>query len=162
MSQFKPVGAARWYNQGIMARRLICAFVVAAGMLAALCACGGGKGQAFDVPTGPANMSGIYLGTVSSVLNSDATDTISIAVKLLETQVGLEAGMSYPDDPDVLEVFGTGSRNGGSFGVIMNEGTGREFYFEGTVDAHGELNGIIRYPDRIETLSVWALLQPAT
>jgi hypothetical protein len=152
----------RWYNQGIMARRHICAFVVAAGMLAALCACGGGKGQAFDVPTGPANMTGIYLGTVYSVLSSDTTDTISIAVELLETQAGLEAGMSYPDDPNVAKVYGMGSRNRGSFGVIMNEGTGREFYFEGTVGAGGELNGIIRYPDRIETLSVWALLQPAS
>ncbi len=134
------------------------ALIIVAGMLAALNACGGGAGQTFNVPTGPANMSGTYHGTAT---NPASGASIVIQVRLLETEELLEAGLSYPDDEAVAEVFGEGSRNGGSFSVIMNMETGREFYFEGTVSASGEINATIHYPDHSETLTVWALLQPA-
>jgi hypothetical protein len=142
-----------------MTARIIWAFIIVAGMLATLFACGGGAGNGFNIPAGPADMSGTYLGTAT---NPADNDSIAIQVRLLETQVQLEAGLSYPDDAAVEEVFGEGSRDGESFAVIMNQGTGREFYFEGTVGTDGELNGVIRYPDRSETLTVWALLQPAS
>lgn len=142
-----------------MGRRLIFAYIIAAGMLAALCACSGGSGNGINIPAGPGDMSGTYLGTATNPANNDS---IAVQVRLLETQVQLEAGLSYPGDAAVEEVFGAGSRNGESFSVIMNQGTGSEFYFEGTVGTDGELNGEIRYPDRSETLVVWALLQPAS
>lgn len=142
-----------------MGRRLTIAFIIAAGMVAALCACGGGAGNGFNIPPGPADMSGTYLGTATNPANNDS---ITIRVRLLESEAGFEAGLSYPDDDLVAEVFGMGSRNGESFAVIMNEETGSEFYFDGTVGTDGELNGFIRYPDRSESLTVWALLQPAS
>jgi hypothetical protein len=140
------------------ARRLIWVFIIAAGMLAALGACGGSNGASFNLPAGPADMSGTYLGTAT---NPTSGDSIVIAIVLLDTEGNFEAGLGYPEDESVAPVYGTGSRNGWSFAVIMNEGTGHEFYLEGTVSTDGELNGIIRYPDRNETLTVWALLQPA-
>ena len=142
-----------------MGRRLTIAFIVAAGMLAALCACSGGAGNGFNLPAGPADMSGTYLGTATNPVNGDS---ITVTIVLLESEDNFEAGLGYPEDDSVAPVFGMGSRSGASFAVIMNQGTGREFYFEGTVGTDGELTGEIRYPDRSEALSVWALLQPAS
>jgi hypothetical protein len=48
---------------------------------------------------------------------------------------------------------------GRSFALVLNEGTGRESYFEGFVSVDGlELTATLHYPDRGETFTIWALL----
>jgi len=117
----------------------------------ASCASGGGPGPA---PGGSVDLTGVFQGTATAPGGA----SIVVEIELLLDGSFLEAAIRYPEDPGVSGVYGTGSAWGRSFSLIMNERTGREFYLEGWLSENlRELNATIRYPDRTETLTVWAL-----
>jgi len=128
--------------------------MAAVALAAGLAACGGGGRQVY--PGEQPNLNGVYSGlATSSVTGAE----ITITVQLQRFGENLEAALRYPQDPEVEAVFGVGSQWGRSFAIVMSKGSGREFYLEGFVSADGSsLTATIRYPDRAETLAVWALL----
>ena len=128
------------------------AFLVAL-LATALVSCGSGSGPG-PAPGGTVNLTGIFQGTATAPGGA----SIVVEIELLQDGDFLEAALRYPGDETVTPVFGTGSFWGRSFSLIMNERTGREFYLGGWLSYDlREMDATIHYPDRDETLAIWAL-----
>ena len=130
--------------------------LVALAVLVALfaAACGGG-GEIAPPPGGEVSIDGIYAG-IATASSTGAELTIEIE---LATFGKLEVALRYPEDSQVEGLYGTGSKRGRSFALVLNKRTGRESYFEGFISEDGrELTATLHYPDRDETFTIWALL----
>ena len=124
--------------------------------LIALFATGCGGGGAIGLPPGgQVSIDGYYAG-IATASSTGAEITIEIELATFDK---LEVALRYPEDSQVEPLFGIGSQWGRSFALVLNEGTGRESYFEGFVSEDGrELTATLHYPDRDETFTIWALL----
>jgi hypothetical protein len=129
------------------------AAILAAFLAAAVVSCGSGSGPG-PAPGGTVSLTGVYQGTATAPGGA----SIVVEIEFLQHPSFLEAALRYPDDTGVAPLFGSGSSWGRSFALVMNKRTGREFYLEGWLSEDlREMNATIRYPDRGETLTVWAL-----
>lgn len=136
------------YNRAMRIAAILAAFLA---ISLVSCGSGGGPGPA---PGGSVDLTGVFQGTASGAGGA----SIVVEIELLQHRDFLEVAIRYPEDASVTPLFGTGSSWGRSFALVMNKRTGREFYLEGWLSEDlREMNATIRYPDRGETLTVWAL-----
>ncbi len=118
-------------------------------------ACGGG-GAIGTPPGGNVSIDGIYAGIATA---SSTGAEITIEIEFATHGSWAEVMLRYPEDSQVEGLYGTGSRWGRSFALVLNKRTGRESYFEGFISEDGrELTATLHYPDRDETFTIWALL----
>lgn len=117
-------------------------------LAATLAACGGG---AVLLPPDQVAFNGVYEGSIAGV---EGPVSARLVLGEVFSDGSLAAELSYPDDPQVAPVSGTGTVWGTSFSIVLERFSRDAFYVEGHLETETRrLVGTVRYPDHEQSLN---------